>query len=72
MAKYTNKSYLWDCNYKFLNTNSTMKKIIGLFLVFQLSVPVIFACTNFLVGKKASTDGSTMISYSADSYNLYG
>ena len=49
-----------------------MKKIIGLFLVFQLSVPVIFACTNFLVGKKASTDGSTMISYSADSYNLYG
>ena len=49
-----------------------MKKIIGLFLVFQLSVPVIFGCTNFLVGKKASTDGSTMISYSADSYNLYG
>jgi dipeptidase len=31
-----------------------------------------FACTNFLVGKKASTDGSTMISYSADSYWLYG
>jgi dipeptidase len=30
------------------------------------------ACTNFLVGKKASTDGSTMISYSADSYWLYG
>ena len=49
-----------------------MKKIIGLFLVFQLSVTMIFACTNFLVGKKASTDGSTMISYSADSYNLYG
>ncbi len=49
-----------------------MKKFIGLFLVFQLSVPVIFGCTNFLVGKKASTDGSTMISYSADSYNLYG
>ncbi len=49
-----------------------MKKIIGLFLVFQLSVSMIFACTNFLIGKKASTDGSTMISYSADSYNLYG
>ncbi len=31
-----------------------------------------FACTNFLVGKKASTDGSTMISYAADSYWLYG
>jgi len=30
------------------------------------------ACTNFLVGKKASTDGSVMISYAADSHNLYG
>ncbi|MDR1591462.1 MAG: C69 family dipeptidase [Prevotellaceae bacterium] len=30
------------------------------------------ACTNFLVGKTASVDGSTMISYSADSYWLYG
>ena len=49
-----------------------MKKTIGLILAFQLSVPLIFSCTNFLIGKKASTDGSTMISYSADSYNLYG
>ena len=49
-----------------------MKKVIGVILVFQLSIPLIFACTNFLIGKKASTDGSTMISYSADSYNLYG
>lgn len=31
-----------------------------------------FACTNFLVGKNASTDGSTIISYSADSYAMYG
>ena len=30
------------------------------------------ACTGFLVGRKASTDGSVMISYSADSHNLYG
>ena len=49
-----------------------MKKTIGLMLLFQLSVPLIFSCTNFLIGKKASSDGSTMISYSADSYNLYG
>ena len=49
-----------------------MKKIIGIFLTFQLFAPSIFPCTNFLIGKKASTDGSTMISYSADSYNLYG
>ena len=32
----------------------------------------IFACTNFLVGKNASLDGSTIISYSADSYALFG
>jgi len=31
-----------------------------------------FACTNFLVGKSASLDGSTIISYSADSYYLFG
>ena len=30
------------------------------------------ACTNFLVGKAASVDGSTMVSYAADSYALYG
>ncbi len=30
------------------------------------------ACTNFLITKGASTDGSTFISYSADSHVLYG
>ena len=30
------------------------------------------ACTGLLVGKKASTDGSVMISYAADSHGLYG
>ena len=30
------------------------------------------ACTNFLIGKKASADGSVMISYAADSHSLYG
>ncbi|WP_165024785.1 dipeptidase [Dysgonomonas sp. ZJ279] len=31
-----------------------------------------YCCTNLLVGKSASTDGSTMITYSADSYALFG
>jgi len=31
-----------------------------------------WACTNLLVGRKASTTGSTMISYNADSHQLYG
>ena len=30
------------------------------------------ACTNLIVTKGASTDGSVMITYSADSYNFYG
>lgn len=30
------------------------------------------ACTNFLITKGASADGSSMISYSADSHTLYG
>ena len=30
------------------------------------------ACTNVLITKGASTDGSTMISYAADSHQLYG
>ena len=30
------------------------------------------ACTNMLVGKKASVNGATMISYNADSHTLYG
>ncbi len=29
------------------------------------------ACTNFIVGKKASADGSVMCSYSADSYGAF-
>lgn len=31
-----------------------------------------YTCTNFLAGKAATTDGSTLISYSADSYFLFG
>ena len=30
------------------------------------------ACTNFIVTKGASTDGSAMVSYAADSHALYG
>ena len=30
-----------------------------------------FACTNFIVGKKASVDGSVMCSYSADDYGMF-
>jgi dipeptidase len=42
-----------------------------LFFAFLSSIPAM-ACTNFIVGKNASTDGSTIVSYAADSYVLYG
>lgn len=48
-----------------------MKKIITAF-AFLFVTFTSFPCTNLLVGKKASTDGSTLISYAADSYALYG
>ncbi|MCR5050127.1 MAG: C69 family dipeptidase [Paludibacteraceae bacterium] len=39
---------------------------------FNIQHSTVIACTNFLVGKDASVDGSTIISYAADSYALYG
>ena len=48
-----------------------MKKI-GLVILGCLMLAPVFACTNFLVGKAASVDGSTILSYAADSYTLYG
>jgi dipeptidase len=53
------------------NTVRTM--LCGLGLVLSLIVPaVLFPCTNILVSKGASADGSTMITYAADSHTLYG
>jgi dipeptidase len=53
-----------------------MKKIFSLFMVLLLSglvsEEITNACTNFLVTKGASVKGSTMITYSADSHQLYG
>jgi dipeptidase len=51
-----------------------MKRLIllpALFIVFAL-VNRVDACTNFLITKGASADGSSYISYSADSHVLYG
>ncbi len=52
-----------------------MKKTFLTITLTLLSVMLIntsFACTNFLVTKGASTDGSTMITYAADAHVLYG
>ncbi|MGM0666571.1 MAG: dipeptidase [Bacteroidota bacterium] len=53
-----------------------MKKAILFFItglmIAGLAIPIANACTNFLITKGASQDGSTMITYSADSHVLYG
>jgi dipeptidase len=41
-------------------------------LVFAFAVNNSEACTNYIVTKGASTDGSVMITYAADSHTLYG
>ena len=46
--------------------------IMASILAAGLLIPIADACTNFLVTRGASTDGSTMITYSADSHVLYG
>ncbi len=40
--------------------------------LFSALSTVVYPCTNFLISKGASADGSTMITYSADSHVLYG
>lgn len=47
-----------------------MKRVI-LSILALISVSA-FACTNIIVGKGASTDGSVIVSYNADSYGMFG
>jgi dipeptidase len=47
----------------------TITLIISLLILSNLQV---FSCTNFIITKGASKDGSTMVTYSADSHTLYG
>jgi dipeptidase len=49
-------------------THKLILVLLAMMLVSQAAVP----CTNFLITRGASTDGSTMISYAADSHVLYG
>lgn len=49
-----------------------MRKVFSIILSFVFTTTFIYPCTNLLVGKKASADGSTIISYAADSYALFG
>lgn len=49
-----------------------MKRLLFVILCATLFTLPGSACTNFIVGKKASADGSVFISYSADSFGMSG
>ena len=47
-----------------------MRKFIILFMLF-LSASITYCCTSFIVGKKASVDGSVICTYNADDYGMF-
>ena len=46
--------------------------VVGLLILLAFAPRPANACTNLIVTKGASADGSTFISYAADSHELYG
>ena len=51
---------------------TNLLRILGVLSLLALQAPPSMACTNFLITRGATVDGSTMITYAADSHELYG
>ena len=49
-----------------------MKKLLLLLILTALSIHSAWACTNLIVGKKASADGSVMCTYNCDGFGFSG
>lgn len=47
-------------------------KTFALAAIMSASAMAASACTNLIVGKKASVDGSVLVSYNADDYGMFG
>ena len=65
----------------YFNINDVMKKAllivptVAVALLLLLSALIAHdavACTNLIAGKKATVDGSVLVSYNADSYGMFG
>lgn len=66
-----------SCRQPVRSTNLTfmrLKKTLVITAAAALLLPAVpaHACTNLIAGKKATTDGSVMVTYAADSHTLYG
>lgn len=53
-----------------MNTNKILS--CAIFGAMLMAAPAALACTNLIAGKKATKDGSVLMTYAADSHNLYG
>lgn len=49
-----------------------MKKLLVVFSLISACSAYLLACTNFMAGKDATTDGNVYVTYAADSYSLFG
>lgn len=49
-----------------------IKNLIMSFCVWAMPAVSMLACTNIIVGKGASADGSVFVSYNADAYGMFG
>ncbi len=49
-----------------------MTRILTLIFIFIISHPLIYPCTNLIVGKAASADGSVICTYNCDGYGFAG
>lgn len=54
-----------------MNISNNFKTLV-LSAVLSTAAVSASACTNFIVGKKASVDGSVMVTYNADDYGMFG
>ena len=55
-----------------LSISHPMKKAFFLTLIMAIGIEASMACTNLIVGKKASTDGSVMCTYNCDGFGFSG